>query len=203
MTSLEAKNIILETYNYTAQQSVGYQTWGKVDILQIAVRINQQEYAFSKDCKNLKSITENDIIISNDKTNLFGKLFHNKKKIEVILITKQTYAAQVKEEIPPILDDQAQLLGVSIRIAKNENNLSYKQSIDYIINTPGKKTIVLGFENSSRRYKENDISWIWDIDFEILNNKNISKILLSTTSMLPPNTNKILKRMLFYVENFE
>ncbi|MEZ5036216.1 MAG: hypothetical protein R2760_01875 [Chitinophagales bacterium] len=124
MTSLEAKNIILETYNYTTQQSAGYQTWGKVDILQIAVRINQKEYAFSKDCKNLKSITENDIIISNDKTNLFGKLFHNKKKIEVILITKQTYAAQVKEEIPPILDDQAQLLGVSIRIAKNENNLS-------------------------------------------------------------------------------
>jgi hypothetical protein len=63
-------------------------------------------------------------------------------------------------------------------VSKNENNLSYKQSIDYIVDSPGKKTIILGFENSSRRYKENDISWIWDIDFEVLNNKNIDKILI-------------------------
>ncbi len=62
--------------------------------------------------------------------------------------------------------------------SKNENNLSYKQSIDYIINEPGKKTVLLGFENSSRRYKENDISWLWDIDFEELNNKNIDKIVI-------------------------
>lgn len=62
--------------------------------------------------------------------------------------------------------------------SKNENNLSYKQSIDYIVNEPGKKTILLGFENSSRRYKENDISWIWDIDFEKLNDKNIDKIVI-------------------------
>lgn len=28
--------------------------------------------------------------------------------------------------------------------SKNENNLSYKQSLDYIVNTKGKKTIILG-----------------------------------------------------------
>ncbi len=62
--------------------------------------------------------------------------------------------------------------------SKNENNLSYKQSFDFIVHEKGKKTIILGFDNSSRRYTENDISWIWDIDFEILNNKDINKILL-------------------------
>ncbi len=62
--------------------------------------------------------------------------------------------------------------------SKNENNLSYKQSIDYIIKEPGYKTIILGFENSSRRYLENDLSWLWDIDFEDLNNKKIDKILI-------------------------
>ena len=62
--------------------------------------------------------------------------------------------------------------------SKNENNLSYKQSLDFIINEPGKKTVVLGFDNSSRRYSENDISWIWDIDFEELNHKSIDKIVL-------------------------
>ena len=62
--------------------------------------------------------------------------------------------------------------------SKNENNLSYKQSFDFIVHEKGKKTIILGFDNSSRRYTENDISWLWDIDFEILNNKDINKILL-------------------------
>lgn len=62
--------------------------------------------------------------------------------------------------------------------SKNENNLSYKQSLDFIINEPGKKTVILGFDNSSRRYSENDISWIWDIDFEDLTHKSIDKIVL-------------------------
>ena len=63
-------------------------------------------------------------------------------------------------------------------VSKNENNLSYKQSLDYILHQDGKKTIVLGFDSSSRRYTENDISWIWDIDFESLNDKSISNIVL-------------------------
>ena len=62
--------------------------------------------------------------------------------------------------------------------SKNENNLSYKQSLDFIVNEPGKKSVILGFDNSSRRYSENDISWIWDIDFEDLAHKSIDKIVL-------------------------
>lgn len=63
-------------------------------------------------------------------------------------------------------------------VSKNENNLSYKQSLDYIRHQLGDKTVVLGFDNSSRRYKENDISWIWDIDFEMLNDNSIKNIVL-------------------------
>jgi len=63
-------------------------------------------------------------------------------------------------------------------VSKNENNLSYKQSLDYIIHEKGKKTVILGFDNSSRRYRENDVSWLWDIDFEDLKNKQIDKIVL-------------------------
>ena len=63
-------------------------------------------------------------------------------------------------------------------VSKNENNLSYKQSLDYILHQSGDKTIILGFDNSSRRYKENDISWIWDIDFEELNDSKIKNIIL-------------------------
>lgn len=61
---------------------------------------------------------------------------------------------------------------------KNENNLSYYQSIRFIKNQSGKKTIILGFDNVSRRYQFNDLSWLWDVEFELLNDKNIDKIFI-------------------------
>ena len=60
--------------------------------------------------------------------------------------------------------------------SKNENNLSYLQSLNYINNHKEDKTIILGFDNVSRRYKLNDISWIYDIDFEVLDQSKIDKI---------------------------
>ena len=62
--------------------------------------------------------------------------------------------------------------------SKNENNLSYYQSMKFIKNQKGKKTVILGFDNVSRRYKYNDLSWLWDVDFELLNDKNIDKIFI-------------------------
>ena len=59
---------------------------------------------------------------------------------------------------------------------KNENNLSYYQSLKYIKNKDSKKTIILGFDNVSRRYRFNDLSWLWDVEFELLNDKKIDKI---------------------------
>ena len=61
--------------------------------------------------------------------------------------------------------------------SKNENNLSYYQSIKYIVNQKGIKSVILGFDNVSRRYRFNDLSWLWDVDFELLNDKNIDKII--------------------------
>ncbi len=90
-------------------------------------------------------------------------------------------------------------------VSKNENNLSYKQSLDYITHQTGDKTIVLGFDNSSRRYKENDISWIWDIDFEILNDSSIKNIVLigkyCYDMLLRMEYAKIDKKKLILVEN--
>ncbi len=60
--------------------------------------------------------------------------------------------------------------------SKNENNLSYIQSLNYINQYPKNKTIILGFDNVSRRYKYNDISWLYDVDFSILDTKNIDRI---------------------------
>lgn len=60
--------------------------------------------------------------------------------------------------------------------SKNENALSYLQSLTYIKNQEGKKTVIMGFENVSRRYSFNDLSWLWDVDFELLNDDNVDKI---------------------------
>ncbi len=60
--------------------------------------------------------------------------------------------------------------------SKNENNISYYQSMKYIKDQEGPKTVILGFENVSRRYKENDLSWLYDTEFELLNDDSIDKI---------------------------
>lgn len=60
--------------------------------------------------------------------------------------------------------------------SKNENNLSYIQSLNYINTFKDDKTIILGFDNVSRRYKYNDISWLYDVDFEVLDLNHIDKI---------------------------
>ena len=62
--------------------------------------------------------------------------------------------------------------------SKNENNLSYYESLQYIKQCKGKKTIILGFDNVSRRYNLNDLSWLYDVKFELLNDDNIDKIFI-------------------------
>lgn len=61
--------------------------------------------------------------------------------------------------------------------SKNENPLSYYQSLKFITNELGTKTVILGFDNVSRRYKYNDLSWLWDVEFELLNDETIDRII--------------------------
>jgi len=60
--------------------------------------------------------------------------------------------------------------------SKPENALSYEQTLDYINEQKGINTVVIGFDNVSRRYNLNDISWMYDINFDKLNNPFIYKI---------------------------
>lgn len=60
--------------------------------------------------------------------------------------------------------------------SKNENNLSYIQSLHIINEYKESKTIILGFDNVSRRYRHNDLSWLYDVDFSCLNLKDVERI---------------------------
>ena len=60
---------------------------------------------------------------------------------------------------------------------KNENSTTFNQSILFTERFNGTKTIIVGWKEISRRYEFNDISWLYDVDFEILINSDVIKIL--------------------------
>jgi len=60
---------------------------------------------------------------------------------------------------------------------KNENATTFNQSLNFLANYNDKKTILVGWHNISRRYEFNDISWLYDIDFELLNSYDIDAVL--------------------------
>ena len=60
---------------------------------------------------------------------------------------------------------------------KAENNATYNLNLMHVYNNKEKKTIVLGLREISRRYKHFDLSWLYDINFEILNESSVDKII--------------------------
>lgn len=62
---------------------------------------------------------------------------------------------------------------------KNENSSTFNQSLLYVSRFKEIKTIVIGWKEISRRYNFDDLSWLYDIDFELLRKANIDKIVCS------------------------
>lgn len=60
---------------------------------------------------------------------------------------------------------------------KNENSSTFNQSLLYVKRYQEEKTIVIGWKEISRRYNFDDLSWLYDIDFEILKDLNVDKIV--------------------------
>lgn len=60
---------------------------------------------------------------------------------------------------------------------KCENSSSFNQSLNYVARNKDTKTIIIGWEKISHRYKFSDISWIYDINFESLSKENIKKFI--------------------------
>jgi len=66
----------------------------------------------------------------------------------------------------------------TVLLSKNETPLSYNQSLEYVKSKKGTKTVAIGFTSVSGRYKLKDLSWMYDINFELLNDKSVEKIIL-------------------------
>ncbi|MDE6728931.1 MAG: MurT ligase domain-containing protein [Oscillospiraceae bacterium] len=63
-------------------------------------------------------------------------------------------------------------------ISKHENSVSYDQSIRYLVNQNEPCAVIIIVDAVSRRYSTGEISWLWDIDFEMLNAECVEHIYL-------------------------
>ena len=64
-----------------------------------------------------------------------------------------------------------------ILTSKNETPMSYNQSLAYVHKDKQMKTVVVGFKRVSGRYELKDLSWLWDVNFELLENDTIDKVV--------------------------
>ena len=64
-------------------------------------------------------------------------------------------------------------------ISKHENSTSYNQTLTVIRNNPRKVTVLVLVDAISRKYFTSETSWLWDIDFDLLNSNNVNNIVLA------------------------
>ncbi len=65
--------------------------------------------------------------------------------------------------------------------SKHENSISYDQSLRVATQCKEGCDVMIIVDAVSRKYFTSDVSWLWDIDFEMLKSENIREIVLSGT----------------------
>lgn len=63
-------------------------------------------------------------------------------------------------------------------ISKHENSISYDMSFRYAVSQGVPCTVVVIVDAVSRKYFTSETSWLWDIDFDRLNNELVRKVYL-------------------------
>lgn len=66
---------------------------------------------------------------------------------------------------------------ITLLLSKNETPMSYNQSLEFVEKQKEKKTVIIGFDRVSGRYNLKDLSWLYDINFELLNREDVVKII--------------------------
>lgn len=65
-------------------------------------------------------------------------------------------------------------------LCKHENSMAYNGAISTVLNDPAEDiTVVFIVDMLSRKYVANDMSWLWDIDFDRFSDPKVKKIILS------------------------
>ena len=109
----------IATINKTLAAKDGYISWGHILIKNIFLRFENKIYEISGDNITSCTVADAKVITTDHQMSFIPTLFED-KNINYIILSEQTYASQIKKTIPPILDDQAQLLGINVRIAHHD-----------------------------------------------------------------------------------
>ncbi len=67
----------------------------------------------------------------------------------------------------------------TLLISKHENTISYNQNLQYITTYDGEVELLLIIDDISRKYFTSDTSWLWDINFELLNSDNVRRVIVA------------------------
>lgn len=111
------------------EQGLVSRTWGN-----ISIKVNDTEMLVTPSGKFYEDLTPSDMVLVNFKTNKYEKggikpsseykmhtgIYQDRKEINSIIHTHQMNAstcAAARREVPPVLDDLAQIIGPSVRCA--------------------------------------------------------------------------------------
>ncbi len=124
----EEKNIVCEAGRQLMERGLVEGTWGNCSL-----RIDDRLMAVTPSGRRYEDMTANDIVVMDYHTlevlgdikpssekKLHAELYRTRKRINAVIHTHQPHASTVaaaRREVPPILDDQAQILGPSVRCA--------------------------------------------------------------------------------------
>ena len=64
-------------------------------------------------------------------------------------------------------------------LSKHENSLAYNCSLSWIVEQQKPCTVIVLVDSISRKYYTSETSWFWDIDFDLLTDNNVKRIVLS------------------------
>ncbi len=124
----EAKKTVCEAGRKLLKEGLVKGTWGN-----ISVRIDDKFMVITPGGLPYEELREDDMVLVNfmnytfegkhkpsSELKLHGEIYKSRKKVHAVIHTHQQNASTVaaaRVEIPPILDDMAQILGPTIRVA--------------------------------------------------------------------------------------
>ncbi len=63
--------------------------------------------------------------------------------------------------------------------SKHENSIAYDTNLRYVASTKEDCAVLIIVDAVSRKYFTSETSWLWDIDFDLLNTPQVERVILS------------------------
>ena len=84
-----AINTILGAHDFFLQQSAGYKSWGKVEVLQIAIRIEGNAYIINNENSDFSNLNKDDFQSNLMSENWIGSIFHTNNQTRICYTNKR------------------------------------------------------------------------------------------------------------------